>query len=119
MTGLRISALRAEDLTGEKGEDRERAKKEGRRKEVDRLQTRGWQGGATGAGGIQNPSADLEAAEVLLLTSDSWIMDRSPPRKSDPALRAEVGSFPVPKDLFLGSRLEEQPASQSRGPPSY
>lgn len=37
------------------------------------------------------------------------------PGKSDPALRAEVGSFPVPKGVFLGCRLEEEPASQSQG----
>lgn len=57
----------------------------------------------------------LKLKEVLLLTSDSWIIDMSPTRKSDPALRVEVGSFPVGKGLFLVCRLEEQPASQSQG----
>jgi hypothetical protein len=78
---------------------RERAKREGRRKEVDSLHAReslaGW-----GPLGHRNPGTGPEAEEVLL-TSHSWVMGMPPPRKGEPALKA---GLPCSKRSLPGVR---------------
>lgn len=67
---------------------RERAKREGRRKEVESLHRRAWQGG--GLWGIEIQALVLKLKGSFLPATLAGITDMPPPKKGEPGLREEL-----------------------------
>lgn len=68
-----------------------------KRKEVDSCLAGEGSGELVNVGPLEHSKADLRLGRWLLLASFSHSVAMSPPRKGDPELRAEVGSFLFPQ----------------------